>query len=57
MTSLAEQATAILAAADPATKAALARDTAAAWRSGAITVVGAARGPLTGTRGVRGREA
>lgn len=42
---LAEAAVAILTAADPMTKVALARETAAAWQSGALTEVGACSPP------------
>ncbi len=50
MTSLAERAVAILATADPAAKAALARDAAAAWRSGNISEIGTAQPPARPAR-------
>ncbi|MBU0726581.1 MAG: ferritin-like domain-containing protein [Alphaproteobacteria bacterium] len=45
MATLAEAAVAILATADPIAKARLSRDTAAAWRSGAIAEIGSATPP------------
>jgi len=50
---LAERAVAILETAEPRAKAGLARETAAAWRAGAITAVGKARPPARPARPAR----